>query len=244
MTKAYDKIIKAFEGQINLLLVDSDKKYLEFLESTFTSPLFNIKKVSSLQPALAAIRKSNDFWHCWVVDVALGEHNEGLTLLKKYRGFPFTIVWSGLGSMTIASEAIHLGAMNVFDKSRKYIDLFSKEVCKVAALGYILQGKNSKYLPYFLLLKEAHFKNRERWANRACVSIRQLERVCASHSSLTTRYLLSLYYSLYYLLLRGCDTKEFTKIVRGRRHLSNDFFNPHIEFVDKNLSKFQQTLAA
>jgi hypothetical protein len=244
MRNEYENIVKAFEGQINLLLVDGDKKYLDFLESIFTSPLFNIKKVTSLKPALSTIQKSNSFWHCWVVDVALGEDNEGLMLLREYREFPFTIVWSGLGSMTVASEAIHLGAMNVFDKKLKYIDLFFREVCKVAALGYILRGKNSQYLPYFLHLKETRFHNRELWAEQACVSIRQLERICSSHSSFTTRYLLSLYYSLCYLLLQGSNGATLQEDHRRRRYLSEDFFGPHIEFVDRKLSKFQQTLAA
>ncbi len=246
MEKDIQNISEAFEKKINLLLVDDDKDSLNLLENMFSSPLFNIKKVSAFKPALNTIDKSNMFWHCWIVDIALGEYNEGLKLLKRYQKFPFTIVFSGIGSMTVASEAMHLGAMNVFDKKQQYINSFFEEVCKVAALGFILKGKQTKYLSYFLHLKETNFLNREKWAKRACVSMRQLERVCSMHSILTTRCLLSFYYSLYFLLLNGKGSSRKNSSGRNTKwdYASKDFFLPHIQFVNKKLDTFRQSTAA
>ncbi len=226
-------LISTLEKKINLLIIDDDESYLDTMEKMFSSPLFNVTKVLNQNRVSREVNNSNNRWHCWILDVAIGESEDGLHILKSNQHFPFTIVFSGLQSMTIASKAMEIGAINVFDKSPDYIELFFDEVCKTAALGYVLNGKQTKHLSCFKLLKNSMFTNCDNWAKESCVSIRQLERICSLNTHLTPRYVIPLYYSIYYLL-RG-DNENISK---------NDFYLSNLTFLNSHLDKYEQMLCA
>ncbi len=228
MENIYLNILDTLQKKINLLIIDDDEQYLDTMETMFSSPLLNVTKVLSQKHAIQEANKSNHHWHCWILDVAIGKDQDGLHILKSNRHFPFTIVFSGLKSMTIASRAMQIGAINVFDKGPGYIQLFFDEVCKTAALGFVLNGKQTKYFSQFLLLKKLHLQNYEQWANEACISIRQLERICSIQTNLTPKYVIPLYYSIYYLL--RINNGNNMDVIEKELYLSNLFFlNTHLD---------------
>ena len=236
MENIYTNIINTLKRKINILIIDDDMLYLNTMETMFSSPLFNVTKVLNQKHANQETSKANRCWHCWILEVAIGKNQGGLNILKSNRHFPFKIVFSGLKSMTIASMAMQTGAINVFDKGPGCKQLFYEEVCKTAALGFILKGKQTQYIPQFLLLKNLFLDNYREWAQKACVSIRHLERICSDCSNLTPKYLISLFYSVYYLL-RGEEKNGWDKNTK-------DFFFSKLLFVNKNIEKYKQKLCA
>jgi CheY-like chemotaxis protein len=244
MSVIYKSIIDVFNKKINLLVIDDEPIVLDVVVNMFPSPLFNINTGSSLEQAYQKIDEAEEPWHCWILDINIGDGENGLDILKRHPKFPFTIMLSGLGSMTTATQALQNGAMKVFDKTPDSLDLLHEEVCKVSALGFILGGTETQYLSNFTLLKENRFLSPVEWANRAFVTVRQLERICASHSPLSPRYFISFFYTIYYILskveeislepLETSESESNTDI--------NNFYQTHVNFVSKNIEKYQQLL--
>jgi ActR/RegA family two-component response regulator len=199
-SSSHQDAVGLFKKKINLLIVDDDRHVIDSLADVFTSPLFTIKTVASLDEAYGAIGALPHLWHCWIVDIDLGQGASGLELLKRYPQFPFSVMLSGLRSMALAADAIKLGARGVMDKDPSQIDRFYDEVCKTAALGYVLKGKSTPHLDLFLLLQDPEVISIEQWAEKASIPLRQLQRVCETHSSLTPRLALALFRTVYYLL--------------------------------------------
>lgn len=198
LTKSLDR----FRGAVNLLVVDDDIHILGSLETTFSSPVFKKTMMESYDHAVDAVRPGA-MWHCWVLDIDLGENKTGIDLMKAGPGFPFVIILSGLQSMRVASEAVKGGAMAVFDKNPDFMERFYDETCRTAALGYVLGGKQSQYLDTYKLLGASIVRTPEAWAEQACVTLRQLHRICELHPFGTPKATLSMYYTLYALLLKG-----------------------------------------
>lgn len=236
MSQIDNTIFDFFNKKINILTVDDEPVILDAVTGIFSSPLFNIAIGSTVREAFRIISKSEDPWHCWILDINIEKEGDGFDILKKYPNFPFAIMLSGLRSMTIASDAMKYGAIGVFDKDPASLDLLHDGVCKVASLGFILGGKGGQYLEHFQLLMTNHIKNPEEWANLACISIRQLERVCTIHSSLTPRFIISLYYTLYFSLTDGSPHSEGPVS-------DSDFYNSHIHFFNKHYEKYQEVLS-
>lgn len=245
MPKIPQNVLSLFPEKVNLLIVDDDPVVLDAVTALFSSPLFNITTASTLKHAFSIINSSQKPWHCWILDIALEEETDGFKILETYQQFPFTVMLSGLRSMTTASLALQHGAMKVFDKNPASLDLLFDEVCKASALGYILDGKATQYLSNYILLKENSFANSDEWANCACITVRQLERICAMHSSMTPRYVLSLYYSLYFLLSAETDDEisapdeegEDSPIADG-----SDFYLSHMSFFEKHIEKYRESV--
>jgi hypothetical protein len=200
-------ILKAqehFRNKVNLLLVDDDRHILSSLERNFTSPAFKVAAIDTYNDAQQAVgRKNRDPWHCWVLDVDLGEGKTGIDVMKADSRFPFVLILSGLQSMRVASEAVKQGALAVFDKDPDSLERLYNETCKIAALGYLLGGTHTQYLSTYRLLCDAVLTTPEQWAEKACVSLRQLHRICDIHPVTTPRSTLALYYALYLLLWKG-----------------------------------------
>ena len=245
MPNTHENILNIFNKKINLLIIDDEPLILDLTTNLFSSPLFNITTGSTLQEALIKIDAAESPWHCWILDINIERKEDGLTILEKYPKFPFAIMLSGLRSMTIASKAMQYGAIKVYDKSPESIDLLYDGVCKVAPLGFILDGKYSHYLPHFQLLVKNYFTNHEEWANMACISVRQLERICIMHTSLTPRFITSLYYSLYYLLIIGTNniTAPLDSSTKSLLSDKKDFYHSHIDFFTKNICRYKEVLS-
>ena len=203
MNELLSKAIDRFSGKINLLVVDDDLHILSSFERTFNSPAFTITTTDSYSEASKATQNSYCPWHCWILDIDLGENRTGIDIMKSSTHFPFVIILSGLQSMRVASEAVNNGALAVFDKNPVSFRQLFNETCQIAALGYVLDGKQTQYLPLYRLLCKSIIKTPEEWANRACISLRQLHRICEIHPITTPRATLARYYSIYTLLLKG-----------------------------------------
>jgi hypothetical protein len=189
-------------GKVRLLLADDDPAIIRSLRSLFSSPVFEINSAASFAEAEKLLRDPSKRWHGWLLDIDLGQGRTGLDIMKLNEGFPFVIILSGLRSMTLAGSAIRQGAMMVFDKSGSLKELHD-QTCRTAALGYILDGKPSQYLPIFKLLCQSTITTPEEWAEKACIGDRQLRRICDLHPIGATRVTLAFYYSIYCLLWKG-----------------------------------------
>lgn len=227
MLQNNEPILEFFQNKINLLIVDDDLVVLDSIKFLFSSPLFNIMTGSDLKQAFEVINTAQDTWHCWILDIALDEEDDGFKILRQYPQFPFSVMLSGLRSMTTATQALQNGAMKVFDKDPQSITLLHDEVCKIAALGFILNGKGTQYLSHFSLLKDNTFSTPEAWAEAACITVRQLERICAMHSPFTPKYVVALFYTLYALLQGKIEEK---------------FHQNHVDFFRKHFERYQQLL--
>jgi CheY-like chemotaxis protein len=220
-----------FNGCINLLVVDDYPEMGQVLVDIFSSPLFKPTLVASANRAREVITKT-DPWHCWILDIALEEEDSGLQLLAENPNFPYIIMLSGIRSMNIASRAMQLGAFKVFDKEPDLFPKLHHDVCGLAALSYILSGTGTKYLSLFLHLMNSDIDSTETWAKKACLTIRQLERICSMHSHLTPRFIPSLFYTLRMLLHVEKD------LMIPPAFQINDQLVQHVEFVIKHLEVF------
>jgi hypothetical protein len=230
LSEAHDR----FRHKVKLLIIDDDASICTMLGEIFVSPLFCISSVTSLEEAYRIIGNSPDQWHCWIVDVDLGCNRTGLDLLRRYPQFSFSVILSGLHSMTTAAEAMGLGARTVVDKSHEYIDKLYDEVCKTAALGFVLRGCPTPHLQLFLLLQKAATASVEEWAKTGCMEVRRLQRICELYS-LSPRYALSLYRTIYYLLwqIPGDQTGEEFRTGFGPLDEQRKLYETSIEYIVK-----------
>jgi len=205
MNVTIPSLIQRFQGHIRVLLVDDDEKLLNTLSDMLDSPVLDITTASSSQEARKIIQKQKGRvpWHCWVLDIAMEHENSGIKMIEEFSTFPFVIILSGLGSMSIASQAIQAGAMRVIDKNPSLLDEVSEEVAKIGAMGYLLNGTGSQYLHIFNLLHKKMYRHAYEWADDACVSTRQLQRICQLHNKWATKENLTLYYILSFLAGRS-----------------------------------------
>ena len=194
------------EGKVNLLLVDDDRHILKALQRNFTSPAFSITAADTFDAAIRAAGRGTPAWHCWVLDVDLGGGKTGIGIMNAVPNFSFVIILSGLQSMRVAADAVQQGALRVFDKDPASFDQLYAETCKTAALGYVLGGKHTQYLPAYRLLCSSVITSVDEWADKACLSLRQLHRICDGHPIDNPRSTLTTYYGLYLLLWKGNRT--------------------------------------
>ena len=228
------QLLDAFKSKFNLLIVDDYPIMVNILTDLFSSPLYVTSNATSAETARDLI-VSKGTWHSWILDISMEEDESGLSLIRENPNFPFIIMLSGMRSMNIASRAMRLGAYKVFDKEPSFLSALHLDICALSALAWILGGKGTKYFHLYLLLAQMDIVNTEEWANRACLTTRQLERICSMHSHLTPRYVLPLFTTLK-LLLQTNETGDITPAVLNT-------FKPempveqHVEFVSRNIDK-------
>ena len=241
---AVDNILECFNKKINLLIVDDEPIVLDVVKSVLSSPLFNIHSAFSLSQAFKVIDEAKEPWHSWVLDINIGDRDDGIDIIKRYPKYPFAVMLSGLRSMTKASQALQSGAMKVFDKTPESLELMHDEVCKIAALGFILGGRNTQYLSNFTNLTEHTFSNPSQWAESSCITVRQLERICSGHSLLSPKYCISLFYALSYVLSKDEDItfKKSNQSEANSDENIDPFYHSHVDFVSKNLEKYRAHL--
>ncbi|MBD3321220.1 MAG: response regulator [Chitinivibrionales bacterium] len=229
-----DKLCEYFYKKINILLVDDMPMVIDFYSSAFKSPLINLHTASSFDQANAIIHSATEPWHCWLLDVDLGNGQNSLDIIKANPDFPFILVLSGLQLMNTASEAMKCGALNVFDKSPEIAPGLINEVCGIAALGYILGGKKTQYLNTYMLLHKEVISSLEEWAQKACVTDRQLRRICALHPFANPSTIRPLYYSLLYILCNSLQVENDDALYRDSRYAS--FFDSCLNSMSSHFS--------
>jgi ActR/RegA family two-component response regulator len=225
------------EKKINLLLVDDDRYLLRSLSDLFSSPAFNVVSVLTLEQARAAQSQVKGGWHCWVLDIDLGMGKSGLELIKENPGYPFVLVLSGLRSMNAATHALASGALKAFDKDPQSLDVLFAEVCEVAALGFILRGKQTKNLPVFMLLRVPSVRTVNDWAEKAHITMRQLARICEGHQGIHARQFIALYNTCRHLLGIGGSSD---KSRAGSSYVS--FLEECLEYTSSNGEVLQRLL--
>ncbi|MBD3345036.1 MAG: response regulator [Chitinivibrionales bacterium] len=214
------RLSEYFAAKINILLVDDMPLVIDFYRSAFDSPLINLSTASSLDEAYALIRSAEQPWHCWLLDIDLGKGQNSIEIIRNYPDFPFVLILSGLQSMSVAAEAVKCGAMDVFDKSPEIVPKLVSEVCGIAALGYILGGKKTQYLDTYMLLYKEVILGLEMWAQKACITDRQLRRICALHPFANPSTIRPLYYSLYYVLCKSLELDSDDALCNDSRYSS------------------------
>lgn len=230
--KRFARLADVLKNNINILIVDDYPEMRTAIVELFPSPLFTIHTASSAEEARDVIART-PIWHSWVLDISLEEKFSGIDLLAEYPHYPFAVVLSGLRSMSVASRAKELGAYKVYDKEPSLLPELHGDLCKLAALSFILKGSGTKYLSLFSLLGQNTIDSADAWASSACITIRQLERICSIHSHLTPRFILPLYYTLELLLQEEqpyAPTERFRNKIAARKH-HIDFISRHIDSI-------------
>jgi DNA-binding NtrC family response regulator len=119
----FDKIRMLFAKQINILLIDDNIQICSLLcDAFFRSQILNNRTVNTFEEARNAIF-SKVCYNCWILDLTLEEHNDGLKLLKNKPNFPYRVVISGSQSLSDATTAIREGAYGAYDKNIRTPDL-------------------------------------------------------------------------------------------------------------------------
>jgi CheY-like chemotaxis protein len=183
--------------KIGILIVDDNPAVAALIKETLESTLCSVHAASSLHDAQRKIEQSRGMWHCWIVDINLGNGQSGLSLLERFPEFQYTVVLSGLKNMNLAFEAAKKGALLVMDItgntiSRRLMD----EVYRIAVLGFMLNGKKTDYLDIFLTLKNHIVQTPSEWAQRSFIGLRHLQNICMLHTGLPPRCIIPLYYFL------------------------------------------------
>jgi CheY-like chemotaxis protein len=201
MTESLKALQSTLAKKINILVVDDEQSITESLKELLNAPLINVVTANSFVHAADAIRSLQANWHTWILDIDLGSGKSGLDIIKAHEFFPFIVVLSGLGSMNMATEALRLGARRAFDKNPDSLSMIYEEVSRWTTLGFILRGRATKYLKVFSLLSDPQIRSAQDWADQACITVRQLSRICELHGSITARHYIAFYNAVYALLL-------------------------------------------
>jgi len=227
-------------NRINLLLVDDDYPILHSLCGLFSSssPLFCVTTASSFEEAEKAIKCQKGNWHAWVIDVDLGTKRNGFDILKANPNFPFTAVLSGLHSMSLGSEASRHGAMQVFDKGASFFEKMYGDLCGIAALGFILHGRNTKHLPVFSLLQDLSIRSSREWADKAHITFRQLARICENQGMVHSRHYIAFYNACRYLLTEH-QPRKHSHTSDGVENSSEKFISDCIDYALRHTDEIE-----
>jgi hypothetical protein len=225
-------------GHINLLIVEDDGSLLSMLKRAFSLPYVNVVEASSMKKAQVAIARPGVVWHCWIVDMRLGENeNAGMELIENHGRFPFSVVYSGLGSMERAAGALQKGAAAVIDKGPATFDKLIGEVCSLMPLGVLCNGTIRKKKECLFLLKNHTIKNPKEWADKAMVTIRQIENVSINATGIPPSFSIPFYYGLRYLLLECIGAEKLCFAPQD-----SAFYRNCVEYLEKNLDYYDTML--
>jgi ActR/RegA family two-component response regulator len=237
--KISDRLIEFLSKRINLLIVDDLDMTLNCLEGFFSTPFIRVFTASNSEDAFKLISMPSLQWHCWIIDMNLGKRdNEGLDIIERHEHFPFTVIFSGIGSMEIAAQATKLGVAEVVDKAHDPINKLIIKACKIMSLGVLCKMILQKNRSLFFLLKEKIIKDPHAWAYSANMSLRQLQNICYSYTRMPPSFALPMYYGLQYLLV-----SSFESLSPPPEYLENQiFFTNCIDFIDQNLTHYKNCL--
>jgi hypothetical protein len=233
-----DAVVQYLAGRIHLLIVEDDENLLTTLAGLFSTSCIAVARASSIGEARSAIALREAPWHCWIVDLCLGGNkNAGMALIEEHNNFPFAIVYSGTGSMENASLAIREGAGAVIDKGYGSTTKLIREVCELAPLAVLCNGKISKSKEVLFLLKNQIIRQPKEWAKRSGISVRQVENICSMHTGMPPSLAIPFYYGLRYLLAMEIGGKE-----PALREEELSFQKGCVDFLRKNLPIYQDLL--
>jgi hypothetical protein len=227
-----------FSRRVNLLIIEDNENLLLALKGIFSIPCFKVTAASSIEEARKAIKRPGTIWHGWIVDMCLaGKNDAGATLIEEHCHFPFAVVYSGLRSMENAARAIQKGAAAVIDKGGDTTDKLIGEVCGLAPLAMLCRGTLSNNREVLFLLKNQMVKGPAEWADRANMTLRQLENISRTHTGMSPTMVIFFYYGLRHLLLSGFGVKG-----RVTNKEEQSFYQNCIENLQENMPAYQNIL--
>jgi hypothetical protein len=160
-----------------------------------------------------------------------------MALIEEHNNFPFAIVYSGIGSMESASHAIRIGAEAVIDKGGGSIDKLLREVCGVAPLAVLCNGKIFKRKEVLFLLKNHTIRDPKEWAEKSGMSLRQIENISSMHTGMPPSLVIPFYYGLRHLLATDISGKE-PEVNKEELTFQKGCF----DFLQNNLPTYQNFL--
>lgn len=202
-----DNCRQLFTGKIYLLCIEDDLNVAALLcDEFFSSPLFISTKVDTFEKAEGMV-SSKIPHHCWILDLTLKRHNDGLELLRKNPFFPYCVVASSSVSLYDATIAMREGAYGVYDKNAVAVSHtadFIKEVCALATLSFLLHARKPDRFDMFTLLLNRFIRTQEEWSLAYCLNERSIRNICEENSGLTARQFLRLYHTINRILQADC----------------------------------------
>lgn len=225
-----DTVREMFSKRINILIVEDDEYLLSTLAELFSTPCTAVTRAASMAEARNVIARSSDTWHCWIVDLCLGgKQDAGMALIEENSGFPFAIVYSGIGSMESASHATQMGAEAVIDKGGDSIAKLICEVCELAPLAVLCKGAVVKSKEVLFLLKSRIIRQPNAWARAAGITLRQLQNVSTLQTGIPPSLVIPFYYGLRHLLYT-CLAAKAAPVERS----DETFYQDCMSFLEKN----------
>jgi len=227
-----------FSRRVNLLIIEDSESLLLALKGIFSIPCFKVTTASSIEEARKAIKRPGTIWHSWIVDMRLaGKDDAGATLIEEHRHFPFAVVYSGLRSMETAALAIQKGAAAVIDKGSDTADKLIGEVCGLAPLAMLCRGTLFNNREILFLLKNQTVREPAEWADKANMTLRQIENISQTHTGMAPSRVIFFYYGLRHLLLSGFGVNG---VLTNKEEQS--FYQNCIENLQKNIPSYQNIL--
>lgn len=206
-----DSIHQLFTGSISLLFIEDDPQMSDLLcDEFFRSTLFTKTKVDTFGKAKSAIQ-SKSLYHCWILDLTLEEHNDGMKLLKYNPAFPYCVVTSSSISLYDATCAIRKGAFGAYDKNTVIAgntDEYIKEICALSSLSFLLHAQKPERFEMFTLLLDHFICTQEEWSRIYCRNERSVRNICEEYSGLTARQFLYLFHVLTATLYSDCIMED------------------------------------
>ncbi|MBN2037236.1 MAG: response regulator [Chitinispirillaceae bacterium] len=230
--------LQFMSGRINLIIVEDEESLLSMLRATFSSPYINIVTASEMREAGEKIAQRGAIWHCWIVDMCLGERKDaGTALIEENNNFPFAIVYSGLGSMEGAARAIQKGAAAVIDKGVDTLEKLVWEACSLMPLGVLCKGVLRKKKELLFLFKEHSIRDPNEWADKAGITLRQMENISMSATGMPPSFTIPFYYGMRHLLATnlGVDRQFITTAEQA-------FCRGCVEHIEENRDYYRDTL--
>ena len=165
-----------------LLIVDSDKKFLQRFTRAMEDRGFAVCKAQSVADALRHIKLSAPAFA--VVDMRLGDGNglDVVSTLKRIRPDARAIVLTGFGNIATAVNAIKVGAADYLSKPADADDvvaaLFAKEGCKPAPPAHPMSAERVRR-EHIQQIYESCAHNVSETARRLNMHRRTLQRILA-----------------------------------------------------------------
>jgi len=231
-----DTVRQMFSKRINILIVEDDENLLSTLAELFSTPCTAVIGAASIAEARNVIARSSDTWHCWIIDLSLGgKQDAGMALIEENSGFPFAIVYSGIGSMETASHATQMGAEAVIDKGGDSIAKLIGEVCELAPLAVLCKGAAVKSKEVLFLLKSRVIRQPNVWARAAGITLRQLQNISTLQTGMPPSLVIPFYYGLR-TLLYACLAANVPFV----EHSDETFHQDCMKFLEKNPHLYQK----
>jgi hypothetical protein len=110
--------------------------------------------------------------------------------------------------MESAAGAVKRGAASVIDKGAASLERLIGEVFGLMPLGVLCRGMLRKKKEQMFLFREHTIRNPVEWAERAGVTLRQMENISITATGLPPSNVIPFYYGLRYLLAAGLGVER------------------------------------